>query len=190
MQRIESLIAYLDSVSALYPCGIVAQAIDETAARPGQCGDVVVNWGKEESDVALVAVCGKWSNDARGRPFAGVHGELLSAIIEKGLARSLEDVRVTGVQTGGDPSGGEAQGRLRRSFKVGRGQILLVLGVCAARELGLDALDFSERRGKPFPFGQGQAVLLYGLEEISENKKLKKEFWLDLQEVMRSCVRG
>ena len=185
---VDRLIAYLDSVAELYPAGI-GSALDLVPPGSGrQENSRLVSWGDRAAPILIAAVAQNWTLDPQGRPFAGECGKLLLGIVEKGMGRTASDVFVGGLQSGSGPEGTGQLGRLRRLIRVDAGQTLLVLGSLAAQGLGMDTLDFSERRGKAFKFGDGQAVLLYGLDEIRENRRLKKEFWEDLKGLAnRSC---
>ena len=181
---LEGLIAYLDSVADLYPSGIGAADAERQPCSQEERQDRIVSWGNRKARVAIAAVAGSWSLESGGRPFGGENGRLLLGILEKGLGIAADQVHVWGLQLAGQSDAADNAGKLRRAVETAKGQILLVLGASAAAALGLDTLDFSERRGRPFSFGAGEAVLLYGLDEIRENKALKREFWENLKGVL------
>ena len=134
--------------------------------------------------------------DAAGRPFVGEAGRLLTKIIESGMGLKREDVYICNVvkcrpPNNRDPEAEEVQTCLpflKKQLAIIRPEVICTLGRIAAQSLLGREFKITQERGNWFSF-MGMPLMAtfhpaYILRNPSEERRLKKLVWQDVQKIM------
>lgn len=135
--------------------------------------------------------------DATGRPFVGVAGQLLTKmILAMGFKR--EDVfianiikcRPPGNRTPEPAEVGACMGYLRRQISMLRPKVICALGNTPLRALtGDDSLGITRMRGKKLQFDGITLIPTFHPSYLLRNEEAKKPCWEDLKLVLKELGR-
>ena len=174
-------------------------ALTERALGCEACGlcatrnHVVFGEGNPQADLLFVGEAPGYHEDQQGRPFVGKAGELLTAMIERGMHLRREDVYIANVlkcrpPENRNPAPDEVE-RCRpfllRQIELIAPKVICALGGQALRALTGHAGGISRARGRPVPFGDAQLVPTFHPAYLLRNPAAKREAWEDLKTVMR-----
>jgi DNA polymerase len=131
------------------------------------------------------------ASDARGRPFAGESGELLTRIIEAINLRRDQVYVTTAVKCfvpQGDPDDDCVEAclpLLHRQIEIIQPEIICALGPVAARALRAPGSQTAPPRGKMYQTGPVLVMPTHHPELLLHRPELKHETWIDVQIVER-----
>lgn len=180
---------------ALAPFGSLP---DEVAAcrRCGLCETRSRTVFGEGSPTARLVFCGEapgLDEDRSGRPFVGASGELLTAMIEKGLKMRREDVFILNAIKCRPPENRTpvpeeilaCRPYLERQLATIRPQVIVALGNPACRALLGNVPGVMTIRGRRFQGFGATIVPMFHPAYLLRNPDAKREAWEDLRLVMR-----
>ncbi len=154
---------------------------------------VVFGEGNPDADLLFVGEAPGYHEDQQGRPFVGKAGELLTAMIERGMHLRREDVYIANVlkcrpPENRNPAPDEVE--RCRPFLLAQIELIRPKVVCALGGQALRALTgheggISRARGRPVPFGDAVLVPTFHPAYLLRNPAAKREAWEDLKTVMR-----
>lgn len=150
----------------------------------------------EGSASARLVFCGEGpgvDEDRSGRPFVGRAGELLSAMIEKGLRMRREDVFILNAVKCRPPDNrtpapdelAACRSHLAAQLGVIRPAVIVALGTPASQALLGPVPGISAIRGRVHAAYGAQVVPTFHPAYLLRNPDAKREVWTDLQLVMR-----
>ena len=148
--------------------------------------------GSPKARVMFIGEAPGAEEDARGVPFVGRAGKLLSDIIEKGMGLSRAEVYIANVlkcrpPENRDPSVAEklvCTPWLDRQIELIDPQVLIPLGRHAANHvLGTD-LPMGRLRGRVHDLGGRKVVPTFHPAYLLRSTGMKKECWADIQLAM------
>lgn len=184
--RADSLTQIATEIAACRACGLCD---GRKKTVPGE--------GYERAELLFVGDGPDEQDDASGRPFAGVAGELLTKMIEAmGLQR--DQVFITNVvkcrlpdQRPPTPNEVTAcQGFLHRQIALIKPKIICAFGSVPLRALmGDDTLDISAMRGKKLLINGIPLIATFHPRFLQSNPAAKKPCWEDLQFVLKELGR-
>ncbi len=130
--------------------------------------------------------------DQEGRPFVGPAGDLLTAMIERGIGLPRDQVYITNVVKcrppgNRDPEPDEVEaclGYLLRQIRLVRPRVLVCLGRVAASALLKTKLPLTVLRGKPREFLGIPLVVTWHPSYLLRNPGAKRGAWEDLKTAM------
>ncbi len=130
--------------------------------------------------------------DQQGRPFVGPAGELLTAMIERGIGIPRSSVYITNVVKcrppgNRDPEPDEVEACwdfLVRQIRLVRPKVLVCLGRVAASALLRTRLPLNVLRGKPREFLGIPLVVTWHPSYLLRNPAAKRGAWEDLKKAM------
>lgn len=131
---------------------------------PEQFLDRTELWGTATAKLVFV---GCFSTPER--PYSGEDGELLMNAIEKGLKLSLADVAVIAHADGAE---------------LAKDALANFSNDCEVVALGAAVLGSSERRGSRVNWDGISIRVTHSLNQVLNGKQAKREFWVDLQELV------
>jgi DNA polymerase len=180
---------------ALAPFGDLPATVAE-CRRCGLCEHRTRTVFGEGSPSARLVFCGEgpgYEEDRTGRPFVGRAGELLTAMIEKGLKMRREDVFILNAVKCRPPENrtptpdeiAACRPFLERQFTTIRPTVIVALGNPACRALLGDVPGIMTIRGKVFEAFGARVVPTFHPAYLLRNPDAKRETWTDLQLVMR-----
>jgi hypothetical protein len=180
--ELRDVILYLDAVQELYPGGIPDGVIrdDETVSAPA----VHV----ETPTLTFITAVFSGADEKYSCPFSGPEGELLAAAISKGLKLGTRQATLLALFR--DSSEDDRAGRFRESrrseiisdLKVSSTRAVVVLGPLAA-ETFFSGVPFDELRGTWQNLSGLPTLVTHGPDEVLKSPQIKKQFWLDLQQI-------
>jgi DNA polymerase len=145
---------------------------------------------------ARLVFCGEgpgFEEDRSGRPFVGRAGELLSAMIERGMRMRREDVFVLNAVKCRPPENrtplpdevATCRPFLEAQLAVLRPEVVVALGNPASRALLGEVPGIMKIRGRVFEAFGAKVVPTFHPAYLLRNPEAKRETWADLQLVMR-----
>ena len=131
--------------------------------------------------------------DAHGRPFIGPAGNLLTAMIEKGMKVKRESVYITNIVKcrppgNRDPDSDEIQACLpflMRQIDTLKPEVIICLGRIAAKTMLQTIKPLNMLRGKPHLFKGIPLVVTWHPSYLLRYPKQKRGAWEDLKMAMR-----
>lgn len=155
----------------------------------------------EGTAAARLVFCGEgpgFEEDRSGRPFVGRAGELLSAMIERGLRMRREDVFILNAVKCRPPENrtpapdeiAACRPFLVRQLEVIRPEVVVALGNPASKALLGDVPGIMTIRGRVFDAFGAKVVPTFHPAYLLRNPDAKREAWADLQAVMRLLAAG
>ncbi|MCE9636387.1 MAG: uracil-DNA glycosylase [Planctomycetes bacterium] len=150
----------------------------------------------EGSPTARLVFCGEapgFDEDRTGRPFVGASGELLTAMIEKGLKLRREDVFILNTIKCRPPENRApladellaCRPFLERQLAVIRPTVIVALGNPASRALLGSVPGIKTIRGQVFDGFGAKIVPTFHPAYVLREPTSKRDVWTDLQTVMR-----
>ena len=186
---VADLVAYLDSVRDLYPSGVPEPLVGVAAAAvavPDPELLKVRSWGDRLAPLVIVTDLSE-ELAAAGTPFSGERGLLLESALTKGAKFSIESVRLV-LASPQERLGAKGLSELAKNLKAeifsGQVRLIMVLGEL----LGEAAVDRQVRRGEWCSRNGVDILVTHQLAAILASKEAKREFWLDLQSLVRKGV--
>jgi len=174
--------------------GLRQSALDcEQCALCSTRTHVVFGEGNPEADLMFVGEAPGYHEDQQGRPFVGKAGELLTAMIERGMQMRREDVYIANVLKCRPPDNRtpafdeveKCTPILLRQIELIRPKVICALGGSALRALTGQQGGISRARGRPVPFLGAQLLPTFHPAYLLRNPAAKREAWEDLKTVMR-----
>ena len=155
-----------------------------------------VVFGTGRTDSPLIAFVGEGpgaDEDRTGEPFVGRAGALLTAAITKGLGMKREDVYICNVVKCRPPENraplpdevASCNGYLFRQLELIQPKVIVTLGQPAQLALSGVSMGITKLRGRWLDWRGIPLMPTFHPAYILRNAAVKKEFWEDLQEVMR-----
>jgi len=168
---------------------LACQACDLCTTRT----NVVFGEGNPDADLMFVGEAPGYHEDQQGRPFVGKAGELLTAMIERGMRLRREDVYIANVlkcrppnnRTPGPDEVERCTPFLIRQIELIRPKVICALGGSALRALTGQQGGISRARGRPVEFHGAQLLPTFHPAYLLRNPAAKREAWEDLKTVMR-----
>ena len=171
----------------------------ETALGCQQCGlcatrtHVVFGEGNPNADLMFVGEAPGFHEDQQGRPFVGKAGELLTAMIERGMKLRRDDVYIANVLKCRPPENrnpaedevAQCTPFLLRQIELIQPKVICALGGSALRALTGHQGGISRARGRPVPFQGAQLLPTFHPAYLLRNPAAKREAWEDLKTVLR-----
>jgi len=160
--------------------------------------NLVFGEGSPQAGLVFVGEGPGREEDLVGRPFVGEAGGLLTDIIEKGMKLKRQDVYICNVvkcrpPQNRDPEADEIESCLpflRKQIGLIRPQVICSLGRVAAKALLGRDFKVTRERGKWFSFMHIPLMPTYHPAYVirnspQEQRRLKRDVWKDIQEVMK-----
>lgn len=156
-----------------------------------------VVFGTGNSKSPLIAFVGEGpgaDEDRQGEPFVGEAGQLLTAAIEKGIGLKRSEVYICNVVKCRPPKNrtplpDESETccnlYLYRQLELVNPKVIVSLGATAQLALTGIKSSISKLRGKWLMWRSFKLLPTFHPAYLLRNPNAKREFWLDLQEVMR-----
>ncbi len=178
------------------PVGLEAIYEEIRACRACRLGQVrrkpVPGEGPLEPPFMFIGEGPEAMEDQQGKPFVGPAGELLTAMIEKGIGIPRSRVYITNVVKcrppgNRDPEADEVEacwGFLVRQIQIVRPRVLICLGRVAASALLRTRLPLNVLRGKPRRFQGIPLVVTWHPSYLLRNPAAKRGAWEDLKKAM------
>jgi uracil-DNA glycosylase len=153
-------------------------------------------FGSGNIDSPLIAFVGEGpgiEEDIQGEPFVGKAGQLLTAAITKGLKMKREELYTCNVVKCRPPENrtplpeeiSACYGFLKRQLEIVNPKVIVTLGAPAQKAiLGIDK-GISNVRGSWHEWNGVKVMPTFHPAYILRNPPAKKEFWADLQLVMK-----
>ncbi len=161
-----------------------------------------VVFGAGNPDSPLIAFVGEGpgaDEDRTGEPFVGRAGALLTAAITKGLGLKREEVYICNVVKCRPPGNraplpdevAACNGYLFRQLELIRPKVIVTLGQPAQLALSGVNIGITKLRGQWQEWRGIPLMPTFHPAYILRNQSVKKEFWDDLQDVMRKVgIKG
>ncbi|MFW5857309.1 MAG: uracil-DNA glycosylase [Planctomycetota bacterium] len=202
-EAITDLPAATDKAAALAPVREAALA----CTRCGLCEsrrNVVFGEGSLDADLVFVGEAPGADEDRQGHPFVGRAGELLTAMIEKGMNRSRDSVYICNILKcrppgNRDPEPAEVAAcaeYLREQLRIIRPRLIIALGRIAGQILSGERMSmknlrgrFLDYRGIPLLPIYHPAYLLRVRRREGRGSRADRETWQDLQNAMAHLER-
>jgi len=169
---------------------------------------IVFGEGSPDARVMFVGEGPGKDEDIQGRPFVGRAGQLLTAIIEKGMRMTREDVYICNIvkcrptidmafQRDRPPDEEETaacSGFLLKQIEIIKPEVIITLGNPSTRFLLGTKTGITKMRGHWHSFG-GIPVMptyhpSYVLRNGGESSPLKREVWEDIKKVLAALGSG
>lgn len=181
----DSLAAFGDLPDRIANCTRCGLCVTRTA--------VVFGEGSAASGIVFCGEAPGADEDRSGRPFVGAAGELLTAMIEKGMRMRREDVfilntlkcRPPGNRTPSVEEIAACRPFLEEQLRVLRPRILVAMGNPACRALLGEVDGISKIRGRVFEGFGAKIVPTYHPSYLLREPDRKREAWEDLKLVMK-----
>jgi len=134
-----------------------------------------------------------YHEDQQGRPFVGAAGELLTAMIERGMHLRRDDVYIANVLKCRPPNNrppvpdevGKCTPFLIRQIELIQPKVICALGGSALRALTGQQGGISRARGRPIPFLGAQLIPTFHPAYLLRNPAAKRDAWEDLKTILR-----
>ncbi len=181
----------LESIAAeVTACRACALCQGRQHAVPGE--------GSPRADVVFIGEGPGADEDRTGRPFVGRAGQLLDAIITKGMRRRREDVYIVNIVKCRPPANrvplpdevAACTPYLERQIDVLRPKVICALGTTAARWLLGTSDSMARLRGKVHRYRTIPVIPTYHPAYLLRNPAGKPETWKDIQKVMELADIG
>ena len=148
---------------------------------------VVFGEGNESADVMFVGEGPGATEDETGRPFVGRAGELLTAMIEKGIGIPRSSVyianivkcRPPGNRTPSEEEAHTCRPFVMRQIELVRPKIIVALGATAFRYLTDTEIRITRARGQQFQLGEATLIPTFHPSYLLRNPSAKKEAYAD-----------
>jgi DNA polymerase len=165
---------------------------------------VVFGEGDLQTDLVFVGEAPGAEEDRTGRPFVGRAGELLTAMIEKGMQRPRSSVFICNILKCRPPRNRDPQPEevaactpyLHEQLRVIRPKLIIALGRVAAQILSGERLSMKRLRGQLFQYRgipllpiYHPAYLLRVRQRQGRGNPADRETWQDLQQAMTVLAR-
>ena len=152
---------------------------------------VVFGEGNNNADIMFIGDAPLQMEDDKGKPFLGRGGEMLTAMIEKVLKISRQDVYITNLLKCRPLQGQElhetpfhtCKAYLFKEIELVQPKIIITLGKEAYHYLSNDNSEFKELRGTIIKSNNYLIIPTYHPSFLLKNPSLKKEVFVDLQKV-------
>ncbi len=155
----------------------------------------------EGSAPAELVFCGEapgYEEDRTGRPFVGAAGELLTAMIERGMKMRREDVFILNTLKCRPPRNraplpievGACRPHLEEQLAVIRPKVIVALGNHAVRALLGESPGITRMRGRVIDALGAKVVPTYHPAYLLRNAAAKRDSWEDLKTVLRLLGRA
>jgi DNA polymerase len=166
---------------------------------------VVFGEGNPDAELVFVGEAPGRDEDRTGRPFVGRAGELLTAMIEKGMGRPRESVYVCNIlkcrpPSNRDPEPDEVRhcvGYLHEQLRILRPRLIIALGRISAQILSGERLSLRKLRGRmltyrgiPLLATYHPAYLLRMREREGRGNPADRGAWEDLKTAMAFLETG
>ncbi len=158
---------------------------------------VVFGVGNPHAELMFVGEGPGAEEDARGEPFVGRAGQLLTDIIERGMGMKRSEVYIANVvkcrppqNRNPEPDEVEAcEPFLMRQIELVRPRVIVALGTFAAQALLRVKTPISKLRGAWQEIGGIRTMPTFHPAYLLRNPGDKRLVWLDIQEVMKELGR-
>ncbi len=154
---------------------------------------VVFGVGNMEADLMFVGEGPGANEDRLGEPFVGKAGQLLTAIIEKGMGLKRPDVYIANIvkcrpPNNRDPEPDEVETCepfLQAQIRIIKPKVIIALGRYASQTLLGTSTGMRRLRGKWSEYNGIPVMPTYHPAYLLRNPNEKRPVWEDVQEVMR-----
>lgn len=159
--------------------------------------NLVFGVGNTEADLMFVGEAPGADEDARGEPFVGRAGQLLTDIIERGMGMARADVYICNVIKCRPPGNrnpeldevASCEPFLFRQIELVRPEVIVGLGTFAVQALLKVKTPISKLRGKWHEVRGVRMMPTFHPAYLLRNPADKRLVWNDIQEVMRVLGR-
>jgi DNA polymerase len=167
--------------------GCTACGLDKTRTQ------TVFSDGKAPARVMFVGEAPGQTEDERGVPFVGAAGQLLTDIIQKGMGLARGEVYIANVLKCRPPGNREPAPEekalctpyLDRQIELVNPEVLIALGLHAARHLLRSTLSMGRLRGKVHLLHGRKVIATYHPAFLLRTPSAKKDCWQDIQLALR-----
>ncbi len=158
---------------------------------------VVFGVGNSKAELMFVGEGPGAEEDARGEPFVGRAGQLLTDIIERGMGMKRSDVYIANVVKCRPPGNrnpepdevAACEPFLARQVELVKPRVIVALGTFAAQALLRVKTPISKLRGIWHEVGGVRTMPTFHPAYLLRNPGDKRLVWLDIQEVMKELGR-
>ena len=158
---------------------------------------MVFGEGNPHADLMLIGEGPGATEDETGRPFVGRAGELLTAMIEKGIGIPRNSVyianivkcRPPGNRTPHEEEAHTCRPFVMRQIELVQPKIILALGATAFRYLTDQEIRITRARGQQFTLGNAILIPTFHPSYLLRNPSAKKEAYADCLSV-QSLLKG
>ena len=158
---------------------------------------VVFGVGNSKAELMFVGEGPGAEEDARGEPFVGRAGQLLTDIIERGMGMKRSDVYIANVVKCRPPGNrnpepdevAACEPFLARQVELVKPRAIVALGTFAAQALLRVKTPISKLRGIWHEVGGVRTMPTFHPAYLLRNPGDKRLVWLDIQEVMKELGR-
>ena len=149
--------------------------------------------GPEQTRLMFIGEAPGQSEDEQGVPFVGAAGQLLSDIIRKGMGLARSEVYIANVLKCRPPGNRDPEPEekalctpyLDRQIELVNPEVIVTLGLHAARHLLRSPLSMGRLRGKVHAWNGRKVVATYHPAFLLRTPSAKKDCWQDIQLAMR-----
>jgi uracil-DNA glycosylase len=149
--------------------------------------------GRDHARVLFVGEAPGQSEDEQGVPFVGAAGQLLTDIIQKGMGLARSEVYIANVLKCRPPGNRDPEPEekalctpfLDRQIELVDPEVIIALGLHAARHLLLSPLSMGRLRGKVHAWRGRKVIATYHPAFLLRTPSAKKDCWQDIQLAMR-----
>jgi uracil-DNA glycosylase family 4 len=160
----------------------------------GHRTNLVFGVGNPEARLVFVGEGPGAEEDARGEPFVGRAGQLLTEIITKGMQLRREDVYIANVikcrpPGNRNPEPDEVESCepfLIRQLELIRPEVIVALGKFAAQTLLRTKTPITQLRGRWFDYHGVKVMPTFHPAYLLRNPGEKRLVWQDIQQVMKA----
>jgi uracil-DNA glycosylase family 4 len=154
--------------------------------------NIVFGVGNPKAELMFVGEGPGADEDAKGEPFVGRAGKLLTQMIEQGMGLKRADVYIANVVKCRPPENrlpekdeiATCSPYLMRQIDVIKPKVVVCLGSCSAQTLLQTTQGISKFRGEWFDFRGSKLMATYHPAYLLRNPPAKADVWKDLQKVM------
>jgi DNA polymerase len=154
--------------------------------------NLVFGVGDPKAELMFIGEGPGADEDAKGEPFVGRAGQLLTDIIERGMGMQRAEVYICNVVKCRPPENrlpekdeiATCSPYLLRQLGVIRPKVICCLGSCSAQTMLQTTEGISRFRGQWFDFRGSKLIATYHPAYLLRNPAAKGEVWKDLQKVM------
>jgi DNA polymerase len=131
--------------------------------------------------------------DEQGIPFVGAAGQVLTAIIEKGMGLTRRDVVIANVLKCRPPNNRPPEASekslctpyLDRQIELVGPELVIALGLHAAQHLLKSNLSLTRLRGRVHSVGGRKVIATFHPSALLRDPRLKKDCWVDIQMALK-----
>jgi uracil-DNA glycosylase len=191
---------------SIYPGLDKTHTLDELREFIGDCRrcklsrgrtNLVFGVGNSEAELMFVGEGPGAEEDARGEPFVGRAGQLLTDIIERGMGMTRADIYICNVIKCRPPENRNPEPEevaacepfLMRQIEIVRPKVIVGLGTFAVQSLLKVKTPISRLRGVWHDFRGIRMMPTFHPAYLLRNPADKKLVWRDIQEVMKFLGR-